>query len=181
MVLSAVLAFVSLTLVGIFERSFMSALFGGWAVNGILAIAAVRMTSFRIRGTIIWVIAAAIVSEMFSRLPFGAAAGGVMFGLVSIRLLLFYVLSHRQTIARAICLIAGIFSAVGVSALLAIILKLFVPDGGSINLADTTVAVLAKASLTAAFALALLFAAVPIERRWRWIFGRGDKNIFEDA
>lgn len=173
MIFSAVLAFVLLTLVGIVERSFLAALFGGWAVNGILAIAAVRMTSFRIRGTILWVIAAAIVSEMFSRLPFGAAAGGVMIGLAAIRLLLFYVLSHRQTISRAICLTAGIFSAVGVSALLSIILKLLGPDRGSITLAGTATAALAKASLTAAFALAIFFITVPIERRWQWLFGRG--------
>ncbi len=171
MIASFLVATLILAAVAVTERTALAAVAGGvWPVDGVLVVAAIRMTAFSARAPALFVLAAALVAEIVSRAPFGAATAGVVLGLVSARLALFSVFSHRSLPARAACAAIGVVTGTLTVAILRILLGLV---GGDVRNAGTVAGILGaageKSVWSAVGALLLTVLVVSLERR----LGRG--------
>ena len=169
MLLSNALALVLFLAFGFFDRAFFPALSGGpWPVDSVLALGILRMTSFASRGVALWMLCAAVTAEIFSEVGFSVAAAEMIVGLVSARLALYAIFSHKSIAARALCGIVGIVVAMLVRGSMQVAFGLLerslvgVPQIGA-----TAHAALAGAVWTSVFFCLLLFLLWFFERRLR--------------
>jgi hypothetical protein len=162
-----------LGLIGVFERTFFSALAGGiWPADMLLAIATTRMTAIRGHGVWPWLLTTVFFEEIFSHQVFGVALMGTVIGLTVTRTASYSLFSHRSFFARASSATLGIVSGLFSTVLLSHIFALAVRPMSGMH-PQTFAQGFISSIATVILALLILGGLSFVEPKLRWFFRSG--------